>query len=147
MANHNIRCITYVDEYSANNCSLRDLEIGVEHGVVGCGSSVFGSQRTKPGDFVVINAKKNNIKYAVIGILETKLETCDKWANEGGRKWPHNWTYIPLTCIFERTKQLNTELQDFCEIHGIKKNNLFHPRFSTPRNKPAIDLLIAKFAR
>jgi hypothetical protein len=41
---------------SAGNCALRDLEIGIEHGVVGCGSKVFNSSNS--GDYVIINAKK-----------------------------------------------------------------------------------------
>jgi hypothetical protein len=43
-------------KYSAGNCALRDLEIGIEHGVVGCGSKVFNSSNS--GDYVIINAKK-----------------------------------------------------------------------------------------
>lgn len=50
-------CVTYKNEYSADKDSHRDLMIGVEHGVVGCGSK--GLNSCKEGDYVVINATKN----------------------------------------------------------------------------------------
>ena len=61
---------------SAGNCALRDLEIGIEHGVVGCGSKVFNSSNY--GDYVIINAKKNKIKYVVIGVLIDKIDSCER---------------------------------------------------------------------
>ena len=62
--NLNIRCVTYSPAFSAGGCSLNDLLIGVKHGVVGCGSKVFNA--SKLGDYVVINAEKNKVKYVVI---------------------------------------------------------------------------------
>ena len=76
-------------EFSAGSCAYNDLEIGIEPGVVGCGSKVFNA--STPGDYVIINAKKNKIKYVVIGVLCEKIESCDKWEINGGHAWPYNW--------------------------------------------------------
>jgi len=138
-----IRCVTYVPKYSAGKDALRDLEIGIEHGVVGCGSKVFNA--SSPGDYVVINATKNKIKYVVIGVLCEKLESCNKWVIEGGKDWSYNWTYRPLTNIFIYDNLTKTEIHQYAEANSLKVNNLFNSRLCSKKLKPLVDILITKF--
>ena len=139
----NIRCVTYQNARSAENSADRDLVIGYEHNVVGCGSKIFGS--SKPGDLVIINADKDGVKHAVIGMLQTKLDSCDAWINEGGESWPYNFTYIPLTSIFQYDTETKKEIMQFCTQHSLKWKNIFHSRFCSNKLVAAVDLLIEKF--
>ena len=140
----NIRCVTYQDKFSADKSALKDLMIGYEHHVVGCGSKVFAA--SNEGDLVVINAAdKSGVRHAVIGRLVKKLDECDKWSAEGGLDWPYNWTYAPLTSIFQYDEGLQREMKVFCEGHSLKHKNLFHSRFCSNKLWFAIEYLIAKF--
>lgn len=138
-----IRCVTYVPKYSAGKSALRDLEIGIEHGVVGCGSKVFNSSNS--GDYVIINATKNKIKYVVIGVLIDKIDSCERWAIEGGRTWPYNWTYRPLTNRFIYDNLTKTEIHQYAEANSLNANNLFNSRFCSKKMRPLVDILINKF--
>ena len=139
----NIRCITYQNAFSAENSAYRDLIIGSEHNVVGYNSKIFGS--SKPGDLVIINAVRDRIKYAIIGMLQTKLDSCNAWINEGGRNWLYNFTYIPLTSIFQYDTETKEEIMQFCEQRSLKWKNIFHSRFCSNKLEAAVDLLIEKF--
>lgn len=139
----NIRCIVYKNEFSADHSSYRDLEIGVENGVVGCSSKVFGSNNTKRGDLVLITGEKNKKRYAVIGMLTEKIEgDCIEWLIQGGKLWDYNWKYIPLTNIFQID---NEEIKELSFRHNIKWKNVFHPRFSSKIVRPVVDELIEKY--
>ena len=137
-------CVTYKNEYSADKDSHRDLMIGVEHGVVGCGSKGFNS--CKEGDYVVINATKDKVKHVVIGRLTERLESCDKWKDEGGLVWPYNFKYKQVTKIFQVDGELNEELKQFCETNKLKKNNLFNSRFCSNKLQLVVDMLIEKYS-
>jgi len=139
----NIRCVTYKDEFSSENCAYNDLEIGIRNSVVGCGSSVFGA--SKPGDIVLINAIKDKKRYVVIGLLSEKLEYCDAWVEEGGRRWDHNYKYTPITSMFQYDFNTEQDVQDLCKTHSLNKNNLFNSRFCSKKLKVVIDRLIEKF--
>jgi len=140
---HSVQCITYVNEYSAGKSSLRDLEIGIEHGVVGCGSNRLN--KSKRGDIVIINATDNKIKYAVIGQLTEKLESCDKWSNEGGHTWPYNWEYIPLTPIFEYDNETKQEISQICREYSIYPGHVFNSRYCAKKYQPVVCFLLEKF--
>jgi len=140
----NIRCVTYKDNFSADNSAFKDFMIGQEHLVVGCKSKVFAA--SSKGDLIVINAvDKSGVRHAVIGRLVEKLDGCDKWSAEGGLNWPYNWTYAPLTSIFQYDEELKREMKVFCEGHSLKHKNLFHPRFCSIKLQAAIEYIVAKF--
>ena len=140
----NIRCVTYVPEHSAGNCSFNDLLIGITHGVVGCGSKVFNA--SNPGDYVIINATKNKIKYVVIGVLCEKLDSCDKWKIEGGNTWSYNWSYKPVTPIFTYDDSTKDEVKKIAEENSLNPNLLFNSRFCSKKLRPLIEMLITKFS-
>ena len=142
--NLNIRCVTYSPAFSAGGCSLNDLLIGVKHGVVGCGSKVFNASNL--GDYVIINAEKNKVKYVVIGILCEKLESCDKWQIEGGCAWPYNWTYKPITTIFIYDDLTKLEVKKIAEDNLLNPNIVFNSRFCSVKLRPIIEMLIKKFS-
>ena len=137
-------CVTYKNEYSADKDSHRDLMIGVENGVVGCGS--IGLNSCKEGDYVVINATKDKVKHVVIGRLTERLDSCDKWKQEGGLAWPYNFKYKQVTEIFQVDDELNEELKQFCETNKLKKNNLFNSRFCSNKLQLVVDMLIEKYS-
>ena len=139
-----IRCVTYAPRFSAGGCSLNDLLIGVKHGVVGCGSKNLNSSNL--GDYVVINAEKNKVKYVVIGILCEKLESCDKWQIEGGCEWPYNWTYKPITTIFMYDDLTKLEVKKIAEDNLLNPNIVFNSRFCSVKLRPIIEMLIKKFS-
>jgi hypothetical protein len=140
----NIRCVTYVPKFSAGGCSLNDLLIGVEHGVVGCGSKNL--KASIPGDYIIINAEKNKTKYVVIGILCEKLESCDKWQAEGGCTWPYNWTYKPITSIFIVDDLTKLEVKKTAKDNLLNPNLLFNSRFCSKKMRPIVEMLIEKFS-
>jgi hypothetical protein len=142
--NLNIRCVTYSPAFSAGGCSLNDLLIGVKHGVVGCGSKVFNASNL--GDYVIINAEKNKVKYVVIGILCEKLESCDKWEIEGGCAWPYNWTYKPITTIFIYDDLTKLEVKKIAEDNLLNPKIVFNSRFCSVKLRPIIEMLIKKFS-
>ena len=140
----NIRCVTYQDKFSANFSAYKDLMLGYENRVVGCGSKVFGS--SKKDDIVIINAKKDGITHAIIVRLDTKLDECTVWSDEGGLNWPYNWTYEPITTMFQYDEETKRDMIDFCTIHSLKYNNLFHSRFCSIKLEKAVDVLCKKFS-
>ena len=142
--NLNIRCVTYSPAFSAGGCSLNDLLIGVKHGVVGCGSKVFNASNL--GDYVIINAEKNKVKYVVIGILCEKLESCDKGQIEGGCAWPYNWTYKPITTIFIYDDLTKLEVKKIAEDNLLNPKIVFNSRFCSVKLRPIIEMLIKKFS-
>jgi hypothetical protein len=141
----NIRCVTYSDEFSAGHCSYNDIIIGIEHGVVGCGSKVFNA--SKPGDLVIINGKKDKKRYVVIGILCEKLVSCcDVWAKNGGVYWPYNWTYKPITNLFQYDEATKNRAKQISEIYSLNHKILFNSRFCSKKLKPMVDMLIDLFS-
>ena len=115
-----VRCVSYADEFSISKSSLKDLEIGHEHRMVGCNSKVFGA--SKRNDFVIITATHNRKRYAIIGLLKDKLDSCDLWHRHGGHLWKYNYTYVSLTEIFEVTNQIKEKIAEFC-LEEPKKPN------------------------
>ena len=142
--NLNIRCVTYSPAFSAGGCSLNDLLIGVKHGVVGCGSKNLNASNL--GDYVIINATRDKVKYVVIGILCEKLESCDKWQVEGGEMWPYNWTYKPITTIFIYDDLTKLEVKKIAEDNLLNPNLLFNSRFCSKKLRPIVEMLIRKFS-
>jgi hypothetical protein len=140
----NIRCVTYKDQFSAGQNAYNDLMIGYEKRVVGCGSKVFGSSRKD--DIVIINAKKDGIIHALIVRLDQPLESCDAWSAEGGLDWTYNWTYEPITTIFQYDETFKREMIDFCALHSLTHTNLFHSRFCSNKLKKAVDHMIERFS-
>jgi hypothetical protein len=136
----NIRCVTYSHEFSAGHCSYNDVIIGIEHGVVGCGSKVFNA--SKPGDLVIINGIKDKKKYVVIGILCEKLVSCDVWAKNGGVLWPYNWTYKPITKMFQYDEATKNRVKQISEIYSLNHKILLNSRFCSKKLKPIVDMLI-----
>ena len=142
--NLNIRCVTYSPAFSAGGCSLNDLLIGVKHGVVGCGSKNLNASNL--GDYVIINATRDKVKYVVIGILCEKLESCDKWQVEGGCAWPYNWTYKPITTIFIYDDLTKLEVKKIAEDNLLNPKIVFNSRFCSVKLRPIIEMLIKKFS-
>ena len=137
-----VRCVTYTDKFSIQGSSIIDMEVGHQHRMVGCNSSVFGT--SKKGDIVIITSKDGNKKYAVIGVLKDKLESCDLWATRGGHYWKHNYTYLALTKIFEITPEIIEKIVELCESDPNKPNPkyLFHSRFCGIRYRGVVMELV-----
>ena len=145
---HGVLCITYVNKYSAKKSSKRDLEIGIENGVVGCGNKRLNNATR--GDHVIINGNEDGIKYVVIGRLIEKIDSCDKWIIEGGHKWPYNWKYEPLTPIFQYTSDIKIDIKKICSTQepqpkGIYYGHVFNSRFCSKKYNPVVDFLVDKF--
>lgn len=131
-----IRGITYTDEHSSENCSLNDLKIGHENCVVGCNSKVFGSSSTKSGDLVVIKANDGKRHFMTMGILNTFLSSCDAWKDKGGNVWLYNYSYIPITDIFEITPSFREEVLRLGKEHSCNGLNFFNSRFTSEKLRP-----------
>jgi hypothetical protein len=140
----NIRGIAYQDKYSANNCSYDDLKLGHDNGRVGCnGKLTLGASTTTAGDLVVVKANDEKRKYMSIGVLETRLEECDLWHNHGGLKWKYNFTYKPLTKIFEITPKLREKVDELGAKHNCNAKNFFNARFCSVKLKAILlDLVL-----
>ena len=137
-----VRCVTYTDKFSIQGSSMIDLEVGHQHRMVGCNSSVFGA--SKRNDIVIITAKDGKKKYAVIGVLKEKLDSCDLWLRRGGHQWKHNYTYVTLTEIFEVTSEVMEEIVRLCDSDPNKPNPkyLFHSRFCGIRYRGVVMELV-----
>ena len=125
--------------FVASFIKINDLHLGHVHHVVGCGSKWM--DRAKPGDLVVICAKKEGL-YCIVVALKERLGSCSVWADEGGLKWDYNWTYTPLTPLFMYTGEMKASILSVCETHGLKYKNIFHPRFCSEKLKEAVEELI-----
>lgn len=138
-----IRCVSYTDAFSADGCSLTDLQLGVLNGVVGCNSSVFGS--SQPGDLVIMAASSAKKQYFALGTLGERLPKCSVWKDAGGHIWAHNFTYVPLAPgIHERTDEVNASVAALCTKHGVDPRYFFHPRFCGERYAPVLQDLVRK---
>ena len=131
-----MNCLRYNDQFSAGNSAYNDLLIGEQHKCVGCNSKWM--DRAKPGHIVVICAKTNGYLNCVIAILQDKLTSCFIWKDEGGREWSYNWTYKPITKLFIYTDELKSHMVSFCDLRGLKYNNIFNSRFCSNKLKEAI---------
>lgn len=132
-----LRCVRYTDAFSARGSSYKDLLIGVEHSVVGCNSTVFGS--SKSGDYVIIIANDGRRKYFMAGRLVERLYDCHLWADEGGHMWEHNFTYAPLLAApQEITPAITTKVTELCSGHLVNPKYLFHARFCGERYLPVL---------
>jgi hypothetical protein len=140
----NIRGIAYQDMYSADKCSHTDLKLGHENGLVGCnGTLSLGASTTKKGDIVVIKANKGKRRYMSIGILETRLSSCDLWYKNGGHRWKYNYTYKPITKIFKITPELIQKVEALGAKHNCNAKNFFNARFCSVKLKPILlDLIL-----
>lgn len=140
----NIRGIAYQDMYSADKCSYKDLKLGYKNCLVGCnGALSLGASTTKKGDIVVIKANKGGRKYMSIGILDTRLTSCDLWYRHGGHKWQYNYTYKPITKIFEITDAIVDTVNELGEKHNCNAKNFFNARFCSVKLKPILlDLIL-----
>jgi len=142
-----IKCVTYTPEFSAGGDPVNDLLIGANHEIVGCKSSNLNSAIL--GDYVVINATKNKVKYVVIGILCEKLECCNIWEREGGCIWPYNWSYKPVTQIFIYDDLTKLEVKKTSEDNFLSPNSpkyVFNSRYCSVKLRPIIEMLIKKFS-
>ena len=139
-----IKCVTYTPEFSVDGDPVNDLLIGCRREIVGCKSSNLNSSTL--GDYIVINATKNNVKYVVIGILCEKLEYCDTWEREGGYIWPYNWTYKPVTQIFIYDDLTKYEVKQIAHDNNLNPNIVFNSRYCSIQLRPIIEMLINKFS-
>ncbi len=121
-----IRCVTYKDEFSADKSSYNDMMIGVKNKVVGCGSKTFGA--SKAGDIVIITSNMGKTKFFLIGVLKEKLPECKLWLAAGGHLWDYNFTYEPLTQVYELTPRLQRRINKICAAADVKPTYLFNSR-------------------
>lgn len=133
-----VKCVNYVDEYSINETSINDLEVGHQYRTVGNNSKNLGS--AKMNDIVMITATDGGIRYVVIGVIKNKLESCDLWERNGGHLWKYNFTYVPITDIFKVTTDIREKIVELCNIDPNKPhpNKFFNPRFCGDRYKNII---------
>jgi hypothetical protein len=140
-----LMCISYTDEHSAHKDSLADLNLGAHHGVVGCNSARFKS--FKEGDIILITAAHNSTRYFQFGKIQTRLDGCRLWANEGGKLWDHNYTYTPLTTITILTPGLKQIRDEMCGRHNLNANYLMNSRFCSDKFLPMVSEFIAYLAK
>ena len=136
-----VRCVTYKDEFSAEECSYKDMMIGVKHLVVGCGSKVFGA--STDGDLVIITSNLGKTKFFTIGLLRDRLETCKLWQDAGGRMWDYNFRYEPLIGVYEVTPRMQRRIDKICAAAEVKPDYLFHSRFCGKKYEPVVEALVA----
>jgi hypothetical protein len=120
---------------SVGGSSYKDLQLGFEHGLVGCNGGVFGSAKTVPGSLVLIMANKKNPttreqeQFISLGVLGERVASCDLWQSHGGHLWEFNFRYTPLTPILCITPEIKSFIAAFCADHDLKAKNVFHYRF------------------
>jgi len=68
------------------------------------------------------------------------------WSDEGGEIWTYNWTYEPLTDIFQYDTETKDEIIELCEAYSLKYNNLFNSRLCSNKLQKAVELLLEKFS-
>ncbi len=137
-----LRCVTYKDEFSADKSSYNDMMIGVKNKVVGCGSKVFGASKT--GDRVIITSNMGKTKFFIIGVLKDSLPECKLWLAAGGHLWDYNFTYEPLTQVYELTPRLQRRINKMCAAADVKPDYLFHSRFCGAKTyEGVVDTLVA----
>ena len=91
----NLSTSNYNDAMSANNDSLKDLEISYTN-------KVHGDKVTlQVGQLVLITDE--GAKHFFLARVESALPRITHWQEEGGRVWPCNYTIQPLTPIIRRT--------------------------------------------
>jgi len=130
-----VRCVSYVDEFSAEKSCLRDLEIGLENQVVGCNSKTFGS--SQKGDFVIICARHAGRLFVCIGEIDEAVKT-SVWADQGGVRWQYNFRFTPLTKIVEVDKEKKERIKEMCDMYEVNPNMMFNMRFCGERYLPII---------
>ena len=123
-----LRCISYNDSYSVDNSSYNDLVISFDKNVVGCNGT--NCSKLDTGDYVIITGKKKKTKYYCIGIIISPLDYCYEWMLRGGRNWDHNYTFKPVTPIFEITEELKHTLKT---VYNADPMHLFNMRFCTEK--------------
>ncbi len=119
------RCVSYTQAHSADRDGVTDLHIGHAHTTVSCGSSSFGG--SKPGDYVLISGTRGKSRFFTIGVIIAPIVACDIWAQRGGKIWPHNFEYRPLTEIHEVTPTLKKTIAALCEKHSVSATTFFNP--------------------
>ena len=119
-------CVAYTDEFSINNNSLNDLEIGCMHGVVSSNQVVL--KKAMNGSFVVITAQSGHF---VIGVLGDHIDVpCRLWSTNGGHTFKYARNFIPITDILTRAS-VKVQWDVTCEVYEVPKNpnNAFHSRW------------------
>lgn len=118
-------CVSYVDRYSVDKNSEKDLEIGYDHNIVACNSGHI--TRCEPGDYVIVRSKT---RFYIGMIIKKSSKQFNHWYNEGGQVWSLNYFCIPMTTI--------------CPLSSInveQKHKIFNSRFCTKKLSENIERL------
>jgi hypothetical protein len=118
-------CVAYTNEFSVNNDSLNDLQIGVAHGIVSSNQTVL--KKARVGSLVVVTSQSG---HCVVGILGDHLDrVCNVWANNGGHVFKHARHFTPITDVFLRAPVM-TAWAAACDARGVAKKpyNVFNSR-------------------
>ena len=137
-ATNNLKCVTYTDEHSVSHSSYEDLMIGVDHKILGCGAA-----NLFVNDTVILTANKGKQRWAMVVQLTERIYDCDLWATHGGKRWDHNFKYVPLTTVFPITPEIKAAMKDLGLKYELNPNNLLNSRFCSSKMWPLLEDLFA----
>lgn len=120
-----IVCVAYTDQFSINNKSILDLEVGCKHNIVSSNQDVLN--RIESGNLVIVTSQ---CRHFVIGIVGKHIEGCTTWQNEGGHIFKYAREFTPLTDVLSIATIMG-QWKATCEILEVEKDpkHLFHSRF------------------
>lgn len=94
----------YTNTWSVGGDSKNDMDLGYQHGVVGCNLPSFGKGHIIPGTLLLVHDKSH------IHISEARgdAEEHEKplWHNNGGARWKYNYKIRSLTPVVPLTPAL-----------------------------------------
>ncbi len=119
-------CVAYTDEFSIDNQSLIDLQVGCKHNAVSSNQDVL--HNAPVGSLAVVTAQSGHF---VIGILGEDLETpCRIWRKDGGKVFKYARKFTPITDVMLRASVMDAWTAT-CDVYEVDKQSkyLFHSRF------------------
>lgn len=86
----NIFIFNYVDNFSAENSSIRDYEIGAENHLVGSNKKNIGKDNGKDKlGFILVNNNEGKKMVGFVGTIGNRVLDQQPWRDNGGREWTH----------------------------------------------------------
>ncbi len=142
------QCVTYTAEKSVGGDALRDLQIGMDHGIVACNSARMNTARI--GDLVIIQGKGFRegckLHQCMIVVLTERADALSNtWAEHGGSRWMYCWKFTALTPIITVTPQFQSTKQQFAEAHGVKGKLILNSRLCPHNAAPVLAALAKAF--
>jgi hypothetical protein len=117
----------YKDNLSIGGSAWKDMQLGIDMGIVGTNYSNW--KQLQKGTIVFIQARDLSGRlYAVVGEVIEKLHTCREWFDRGGCLWQHNYRYTPLTERFHLSSSIMDSIIEMCKTSEDPDN--CHPEMT-----------------